>query len=192
MGFLRLKALLSWSRDFHEPAMARSCKPLRHKTFLHARPATGEHLSQPRGGGLWPSLHLPQDSTIPAVGAIVDTAGPWANWIPSRAGGKPPQRSRLCKWPRCRGLPVREFDQHLSMTPVWSAPTYQVFIAQFRQCHHERRLLEDPCAVLGDDLVARAVAADDERIAPATGSADIDAIRGRLGAGLPGVENLGT
>ena len=42
----------------------------------------------------------------------------------SREGGKPPQRSPPAQVAAIPGLPVREFDQHLTMTPFWRTPIF--------------------------------------------------------------------
>ncbi len=50
------------------------------------------------------------------------------------------------------------------MARVRCAPA-EILAAQFVQRAHRRRLRDDPSAILPDNLVARAVAAEDEGIA---------------------------
>ena len=54
-----------------------------------------------------------------------------------------------------------------------------ILAAQLMQIGEQRRLACGPCAVLRDDLAARAVAADHERIAPHARPADVDRVRHR-------------
>jgi len=86
--------------------------------------------------------------------------------------------------------PIGEFDQHLRMAALGRAPADEGLAAQLVQRRHQRRLPHDPCAVFRDYLVACAVAADDKGIAPLARSADIDAIRRRPFADLPGVKDF--
>jgi len=76
------------------------------------------------------------------------------------------------------------------MAAFGRAPAYQVLAAQFVKRCHERRLPHDPCAVFRDHFVARAVAADHERIVSFAGATDVNAIRHRALADLSGIENL--
>src|SRR3984893_9024185 len=84
---------------------------------------------------------------------------------------------------------VRQFDQHVRVAPLGGAPAHEVLAAQLVQRRHERRLSHDPRAILRYHLVARAVAADHERIAPLAGAADVHAIGRRALAYVPGIHD---
>src|SRR5262245_36089490 len=60
------------------------------------------------------------------------------------------------------------------MAGFWSAPAHEIFAAGLSQSRAKPRVGQEMGAVLGDNLVARAVAADDERVTPLAGAADID------------------
>ncbi len=61
----------------------------------------------------------------------------------------------------CGNSPVREFDG----TSAWQrSGAHEILAGQFVQRRHECWLPHDPCAVFRDDLVARAVMADHERL----------------------------
>lgn len=78
------------------------------------------------------------------------------------------------------GIPLRfrEFRQYIPMAALWSAPTPQrlPFQLGFR-CRQQRLIAENIRAVFLDDLLAIAVAADHEGIAPFRGPANIDVER---------------
>jgi hypothetical protein len=87
-------------------------------------------------------------------------------------------------------LSIRKLDEHVGVTALGRAPAHEVLAPQFVKRRHERWLPNDPCAVFRDDLIARAIAANDEQVAPFAGATDVDAIPRRAPAGLPGIENL--
>ena len=79
---------------------------------------------------------------------------------------------------RVSSLRFGEFRQYISMAALWRAPAAEYLPFQFglhgcQQC----RMVENIRAVFLDDLLAIAVAADHEGIAPLRGPANIDVER---------------
>jgi hypothetical protein len=75
------------------------------------------------------------------------------------------------------------------MAALGRAPADEMLAAQLVQRRHERGLSDDPSAIFRDHLLARAVAPNDERIAPFARPADIHAIRRWPLTNLSNIEN---
>ena len=60
---------------------------------------------------------------------------------------------------------IHRFASSMSTSAWQRSGAHEILASQFVKCRHERRLPHDPCAVFRDDLVARAVMADHERLA---------------------------
>ena len=59
---------------------------------------------------------------------------------------------------------IHRFASSMSTSAWQRSGAHEILASQFVKCRHERRLPHDPCAVFRDDLVARAVMADHERL----------------------------
>src|SRR5258707_14629517 len=59
---------------------------------------------------------------------------------------------------------IHRFASSMSTSAWQRSGAHEILAAQFVQRRHECWLLHDPCAVFRDDLVARAVTAEDERL----------------------------
>jgi hypothetical protein len=94
---------------------------------------------------------------------------------------------RMCNQSLCL---VCAFDQNFAVTSLRRAPADQLAAAQFVERTHQIELLDDPGLIFRDNLTSRAVAADDEWIAPLAWSADTDLPLVRLPTDLAGVEHL--
>jgi hypothetical protein len=64
---------------------------------------------------------------------------------------------------------VCEFDEQVGVAALRRTPAHEMLATQFVQRRHERRPPHNSCAVFRDHLIARAVAADHERVAPLLG-----------------------
>jgi hypothetical protein len=51
---------------------------------------------------------------------------------------------------------IGQLERHLGVAALRDAPAHEMLAAQFAECRLQCRLLRDPGAVLGDDLIARA------------------------------------